>query len=462
MPVAPKKELSLFDSTSIIVGIIIGAGIYQMAPAIAGGARCWWGVFAIWIAGGLLSLCGALGYAELATAYPKEGGDYVYLNRAYGRWAGYLFGWIQLTIVRPGDIAVMAFAFATYARTIYDVLPGLAESYNMRIYAAAATIVLTTINILGVKEGKWTQNILTTVKALGLLAIVAAALLGPKMAVPTIKPVLSWVEGSGVEKVDPIPVSLALIFVLFVYGGWNEMAYVAAEVRDPKRNISRALVLGTAAVMVLYLLVNGAFLHTLGYEGMVASKVVATDSISTVFPKIGGKLISALVCISALGAANGLIFTGARISYAMGTEHRLFRALGNWHPRTGTPLWALLVQGLVALTFIVVFGSFVDTLLYAAVAVYSFYLATNLAVIFLRFKEPKTERPFKVTGYPFTTLIFCVACAMLIHSSISYALANKRPYLVILACTIVVGILLYLLTDRRLPRQDQTTANEIV
>jgi len=439
---APKKELSLFDSTSIIVGIIIGAGIYQMAPAIAGGARCWWGVFAIWIVGGLLSLFGALGYAELASAYPKEGGDYVYLSRAYGKWAGYLFGWIQLTIVRPGDIAIMAFAFATYARTIYDVLPGLAESYNMRIYAATATIALTIINVIGIKEGKWTQNILTTVKALGLLAIVAAALIGPQKAV-------------AVEKIDTIPTSLALIFVLFVYGGWNEMAYVAAEVKDPKRNIVRALVLGTAAVMVLYLSVNGAFLHTLGYNGMVASKAVATDSISTVFPKTAGKLISALVCISALGAVNGLIFTGARISYAMGAEHRLFQALGNWHPRTGTPLWALLVQGLVALTFIVVFGSFVDTLLYAAVAVYSFYLATNLAVIFLRFKEPKTERPFKVTGYPFTTLIFCAACAMLIHSSISYALANKRPYLVILACTIVVGIFLYLLTDRRLPRKDR-------
>lgn len=444
MPVTPKKELSLFDSTCIIVGIIIGAGIYQMAPAIASGTSNWWGVILIWVVGGFLSLFGALGYAELASAYPKEGGDYVYLSRAYGKWAGYLFGWIQLTIVRPGDIAVMSFAFATYSRTIFDVLPGLAESANMRIYAAAATIALTIINILGVKEGKWTQNILTSVKALGLLAIVAAALIGPQKAVT-------------VEKVESIPTTLALIFVLFVYGGWNEMAYVAAEVKNPKRNIARALVLGTAAVMFLYLLVNGAFLYTLGYKGMVASKAVAADSISTVFPKIGGKLISALVCISALGAVNGLIFTGARISYALGAEHRLFRALGNWHPRTGTPMWALLVQGIIALIFIVVFGSFIDTLLYAAVAVYLFYLATNLAVIVLRFKEPKTERPFKVTGFPVTTLVFCAACAMLVHSSVVYALANKRAYLVILACTIIVGIVLYLLTDRRLPHKNQTT-----
>lgn len=439
MEAVPKKELSLFDSTCIIVGIIIGAGIYQMAPAIASGAGSWWGVLAIWVVGGLLSLCGALGYAELATAYPKEGGDYVYLSRAYGRWAGYLFGWIQLTIVRPGDIAIMAFAFATYARAIYDVVPHLPESYSVRLYAGAAAVVLTAVNILGVKEGKWTQNILTTVKALGLLAIVAAALLGPQKAVT-------------VENVDSIPPTLALIFVLFVYGGWNEMAYVAAEVKNPRRNIVRALVLGTTAVMVLYLLVNGAFLHTLGYKGMVASKAVAADSISTVFPKTAGRLISALVCISALGAVNGLIFTGARISYAMGAEHRLFRALGNWHPRTGTPLWALLVQGVIAIAFILVFGSFIDTVIYTAAAVYSFYLATNLAVIVLRFREPQTERPYRVTGFPITTLIFCAACAMLIHSSIKYAYAFKRASLLVLACTLAAGILIYLLFDRRQSR----------
>src|SRR4030042_4167465 len=161
MPVMPKKELSLFDSTCIIVGIIIGAGIYQMAPDIAAGARYWWGVPLIWVAGGLLSLFGALGYAELATAYPKEGGDYVYLSRAYGSWAGFLFGWGQLAIIRPGDIAVMAFAFATYARTIYDPLAAHPRC-SERIIAASAVILLTIINVLGVKEGKWTQNLLTT------------------------------------------------------------------------------------------------------------------------------------------------------------------------------------------------------------------------------------------------------------------------------------------------------------
>ncbi len=435
MPVAPRKELSLFDSTCIIVGIIIGAGIYQMAPAIASGSYCWWGVLAIWTVGGLLSLFGALGYAELATAYPLEGGDYVYLSRAYGSWAGFLFGWGQLAIIRPGDIAVMAFAFATYGRTIYDPLAAHPE-YSQRVFAAAAVVVLTAINILGVKEGKWTQNLLTTVKAVGLLAIVGVAVAAPQGPKST-------------ASVQPLPLSLALVFVLFTYGGWNEMAYVAAEVKDSRRNIVRALVLGAAVVTVLYLLVNGAFLYTLGYRGLAASKAVAADSISTAFPNIGGRLISALVCISALGAVSGLIFTGARISYALGAEHRIFGLLGKWHARTGTPVWALLVQAAIAVGLIAALGSFVDTILYTAAPVYAFYLATSLSVIVLRFKEPKVERPYRVTGYPFTTLIFCAVCAFLIYSTVSYAWNVKIKSLCLLEGVLLAGMVIYCLTDVR-------------
>lgn len=433
--IMPKRELSLFDSTCIIVGIIIGAGIYQMAPDIAKGAGSWWGVLALWAVGGLLSLFGALGYAELATAYPKEGGDYVYLSRAYGKWAGFLFGWAQLTVVRPGDIAVMAFAFATYARAIFDPLTNH-PTVSQRLFAAGATIILTIINILGVKEGKWTQNLLTVVKALGLLAIVGVAAVAPQ-------------RGAAKSTVDALPLSLALIFVLFTYGGWNEMAYVAAEVKEPRRNIVRALVLGTGAVIFLYLMVNGAFLYTLDYSGLATSKAVAKDAIATAFPRIGGGLISALVCISALGAVNGLIFTGARISYAMGSEHRTFRLFGTWHERTGTPVWALLVQGVIAVSLIMVFGSFVDTLLYTAAAVYAFYLGTSLAVIVLRFKEPHIERPYRITGYPVTTLIFSAVCGFLIYSCVTYAWVFKRISLFVLLGVFVAGVVVYWLTDVR-------------
>ncbi|MBN2475155.1 MAG: amino acid permease [Pirellulales bacterium] len=406
-PAAPKRQLTLFDSTCIIVGIIIGAGIYQMAPTIAQGAVCWWGVLLIWAVGGVLSLFGALGYAELASAYPQQGGDYVYLSRAYGPWAGFLFGWIQLAVVRPGDIAVMAFAFATYAQVIFDPFPGSSGLPTQQIYACGAVGILTAINVLGVREGKWTQNLLTVVKALGLLAIIAVAVIAPRTAAST---------GVSYE----FPLSVALILVMFTFGGWNEMAYVAAEVNNPRRNIVRALVLGTSAVTVLYLMLNAAFLYTLGYDGLAASEAVATDAVSTVFPKMGGRLISLLVCISALGAVNGLIFTGARISYAVGADHRVFQGLGRWDQRTGTPLRALLLQGVLAVGLIVLLGSFVTAILYTAAAVYLFYLATSLAVFVLRRKEPRVDRPYRVTGYPITTLVFCCVCVFLIYGAVTY------------------------------------------
>jgi basic amino acid/polyamine antiporter, APA family len=403
----PTPQLSLFDSTCLIVGIIIGVGIYQMAPEIARGAGSGWGVAGLWLAGAVISLAGALCYAELASAYPKEGGDYVYLTRAYGSWAGFLFGWAQLAVVRPGDIAVIAFAFATYARAIYDPLAGTAFPWGQELYAVSATVLLTSINILGVRKGKWTQNLLTTAKALGLLLLVAAAL---------------WARPSSppVEKAGPLPLSLALILVLFTYGGWNEMAYVAAEVRDPRRNIFRALVAGLAAVTMLYLLVNAAFLRALGYDGLAASNAAAADTMAVVWPQAGGVLISALICLSALGALNGTIFTGARISYALGADHPLFSRAGRWHPRLGTPAVALALQGAIAVTLLLALGSFVNAVLYTAATVYSFYLASTVAVIVLRFKEPAVERPVRVWGYPWVPLVFAGVCAWLIYSAIEY------------------------------------------
>jgi len=453
MQTQPQRQLSLFDSTCIIVGIIIGAGIYAMAPQVAKGgaaigdwlnenlpalgleASRWLGVLSLWLLGGLISRCGALGYAELATAWPMEGGDYVYLSRAYGRWAGFLFAWIQLTIVRPGDIAVMAFAFAIYAQKVWNPLArvGVPEAYTPQIYAAAAVVVLTAINIVGVRQGKWTQNLLTSVKVIGLALIVAAAVFAAPGA-------------ERPESFEALPVSLALVLVLFTYGGWNEMAYVAAEVKNPRKNITRALVLGTVAVMGLYILVNGAFLYSLGYEPTAGADAVAAQVVGKVLPRTGAALVSALVCISALGAVNGLIFTGARITYAMGTEHRLFGALGRWHGRTGTPLPALLAQGVIALVMIVALGGLVETLLYAAPAVYLFYLGTTLSVLVLRFKEPGVERPYRMTLFPVPVILFAGVCGYLIYSCIQYARATRPGSLIVLGVTLLVGLLLYVLS----------------
>jgi len=426
MPEKPSQELTLFDSTSLIVGIIIGVGIYQMAPDIAKGVGGPWGVLGIWLLGGIVSLFGALSYAELATAYPQAGGDYVYLSRAYGPWAGFLFGWAQLAIVRPGDIAVLAFAFATYARLVYDPLAGTAFPFMQQVYAVAAVAVLTLINILGVRQGKWTQNLLTSVKALGLLFIVGMAFFA--------RPSPAAAEPGGT-----LPYSLALIFVFFAYGGWNEMAYVAAEVRNPRRNIVRTLVIGMLAVTTLYLLINAAFLSALGYEGLKASKAVGTDVVSGAFPRFGGLLISLLICLSALGAVNGTIFAGARISYAMGSDYRIFRALGEWHPRLRTPAAALTVQGIIAAILLIALGSYVNAVLYTAAVVYSFYLASTLAVIVLRRKEPAVERPYRIPLYPVIPLVFAGICVFLIYSAVTY-----KPLIAAAAAgLLLIGVAVY-------------------
>jgi amino acid transporter len=427
---SPVKSLSLFDSTCIIVGIIIGVGIYETTPTVASCMGGGIGTLTAWLAGGLLVLCGALSYAELATAYPYQGGDYVYLRRAYSPAAGFMFGWSQLAIIRPGDIALMAFVFARYASTLYAPF-----AHSVPVYAAAAVAGLTIINILGVRNGKWTQNLLTVIKVAGLLFIAAAGLMSPGAEAPASAGSLA---GGGFR--------LAMILVLFTYGGWNEMAYVAAEIHQPGRNIVRALLLGTSSVVVLYLVINAVFLHALGYGGLAGSKAVAVDAVAAVMPDSAARVIGVIICISALGAVNGLIFTGARISYAMGTGHRVFKALGRWNPRLGTPVAALILQGWISLIIILLAGSFIDTILYSAPVVWVFFLATGIALFRLRVKDAGRPRPFKVAAYPLTPLLFCAASAFMAVSSVSYAFHEKPAGLAVLCVMLLCGAGLYALS----------------
>ena len=427
----PQKMLSVFDSVCIIVGIIIGAGIYETAPLIASCMGTGSATLGIWLLGGLIALAGALNYSELATTYPRQGGDYVYLTRAFGRLTGFLFGWTQLVIIRPGDIALMAFIFGRYGSTLYS-FPS-----SKIIYAVGAIVVLSVINIMGVRQTKWTQNALTVIKIMGLGVLITVGLWAPYEG-PAEQPV---------TEAGAIP--LALILVLYTFGGWNEMAYVAAEVKQPHRNISRALLLGTLAVTVLYLLVNGAFLNALGYSGMAASQAVATETIAGVFSQNAGRFISILICISTLGAVNGLIFTGARISYALGSEHKFFGLLGRWHGRLGTPIWALILQGGLALAIIGFAGSFMDTILYTAPVVWVFFLGTCLSVWILRRKDRHAERGYKVPLYPVPTLVFGAACVFMLYSSVVYALRQKPAGFCIAAGCFLLGGIVYAITQQK-------------
>ncbi|MDH4201885.1 MAG: amino acid permease [Phycisphaerae bacterium] len=437
----PQKTLSVFDSVCVIIGIIIGAGIYETAPTVAASMGSASAMLGIWLLGGLIALAGALNYSELATAYPRQGGDYVYLTHAFGRPTGFLFGWTQLVIIRPGDIALMAFVFGRYASALYPF------ALSKIIYAATAIIILSIINILGVRQSKWTQNLLTVIKVIGLLAIVAAGLLAPQSAQQPDLSSIVLTEGQTQGLPPAIP--LALILVLYTFGGWNEMAYVAAEVKNPARNISRALIFGTVAVTVLYLLANGAFLNALGYSQMAASEAVAADALAITLPAIASRLISILICVSALGAVNGLIFTGARISYALGTEHALFGFLGHWHRRLGTPLRSLMLQGFIGLVIVLCAGSFLDTILYTAPVVWLFFTGTCASVWILRRKDPLAERPFKVPLYPIPTVLFAAACVFMLYSSAAYAVSQRPLGFAVVTAILAAGAIIYGLTKRR-------------
>jgi amino acid transporter len=439
----PQKKLSLFDSVCIIVGIIVGAGIYETAPTIAQGVGSWNALVLIWAVGGVLSLAGALCYAELATTYPEEGGECVYLRRAYGRWAGFLFAWAQVLVIRPGSIAAMAFPFARYAQAITSDEPVPDGAQSTVLIACVAIVILTVINLVGLQGGKWTQNALTVVKLIALLALASAV-----FAVPLSEEAFTGMAEGGTA------VGLALILVLFTFGGWNEIAYVAAEVKRPEKNLYRALVWGTVLVTVVYLLVNTTFTYVLGFPGFASSSAVATDTVGRVAPGIAARLVGAIICISTLGAVNGLIFTGARIYYALGVEYRGFGWLSGWDVRRSTPSIALVLQGAVSLAIVVWAGTFNQTVVYTTAVVWLFFLATGVSVMVLRSRDRAVERKQKVPWYPVTPLVFCASCLYLIYAAFDYDFRGAMVSL----CVLLIGLFVYLLYSRK-PRPHAATAS---
>ena len=414
----PRRQLTLLDSTCIIVGIIIGAGFYESTPQVARAVGGLVPLLGVWLLGGAVSLVGALCYAELTAAYPRDGGEYVFLTRAFGPRTGFLFAWGGFWVVRPGNIGAMAYVFARYAQQLIPLPLG---RHAFGTYACGSIVVLTLVNVLGVRSGKWTQNLLTLAKVAGMLMIFAVGLLTPpdsRVATPT--------------PVSPTTLSgfyLAMIMVLFTYGGWNEMSYVAAEVRDPRRNVLRALVLGTGAVVAIYVLGNLAFVRALGYAGFAESKAVAADVLRLRAGDRAASAISALVCVSCLGALNGMVLTGARIYYAVGAEHRAYAWLGKWDPRLGTPVRSLAVQALVTLAVVAGFGLYEDgferMVVFTAPLFWLFFLLAGVSLFVLRAKEPDQPRPYRVAGYPLTPALFCASSLLLLYASLAYALDRR-------------------------------------
>ncbi len=429
----PGRQLGFFDAVCMMVGIVIGVGIYESPPRVAANVSDPTALLMAWALGGVLAFIGALCYAELATAHPRSGGDYVYLSRAYGSWVGFLYGWAELLVIRTGSIAAMSFVFSDYMTRIAPLGPR-----SSVVYAVWIVGLLSLVNVRGVREGKWTQNALTVSKVLGISMIVLVGALfaltpGSSPSAPSIS------SGS---------FPLAMIFVLWTYGGWHENAYIAAEVKEPQRNIPRSLFFGTGLVTLMYLAINWAFLRGLGFQQVRASQAVAADVLSLSFGSAGAHLMVILVAVSALGAVNGQIFTGARISYALGQDHWVLSRLGTWSERFGTPTWALITQALITMTLIVTIGSrdgFEALVKYTAAVFWFFFLLTGISLFILRWKDREQARPYLVIGYPLTPLVFCMSSAYMLYGSLSYAPQES----LLGAAIVLVGLPLYWLSSAK-------------
>jgi APA family basic amino acid/polyamine antiporter len=406
---APRPMLSVLDAVALIVGVVVGAGIFK-TPALVAAHAGGTGLFLLaWIVGGVISLIGALCYAELATAYPHTGGDYHYLRRAFGQDMAFLFAWARMMVLQTGSIAMLGFVFGDYVVQLLPIGQGGAA-----LYAALAIALVTMLNLLGVKQGKSAQKVLTAAKVLGVLSIVVAGLLVASPAAPD--PVA--------HEPPRVAFGLAMIFVLLTYGGWNEAAYMSAEVRGARRNMLWSLLWAISLIATIFILANLAYLKGLGLTAMSESDVVAADVMRRVAGQGGATFVSALIAIAALGSMNATTFTGARSMYALGQDYRPLSFLGRWRGGRNTPANALLMQGSIAL-LLVLLGAwardgFVTMVEYTAPVFWFFFLLVGLSLFVLRTQEPERPRPFRVPLYPVTPLIFCVTCVYMLHSSLAY------------------------------------------
>jgi basic amino acid/polyamine antiporter, APA family len=429
----PRASLSVIDGVSIMVGIVIGIGIFKLPSLVAANVSDATTFIAVWIVGGLITLVGALVYAELAAAYPSTGGEYHFLSRALGQPTAFMFAWARISVIQTGAIAAVAFVFGDYAQQIVALGP-----HGPSIYGGAALALLTLINLLGTYEGKSTQNLFTGLTVFAALAIIIAGFVSPGVAAAPAAPATSSALG------------LALLFVLFTYGGWNEAAYISAEVREPARNMIRILTLGTAIIVIIYVLMNLAYLHVLGLDGMRKSSAVAADATRHAFGDKGALLLSLVICATSLSTLNATIFTGARVYHALGEDLIALRGIGAWSGGGNNPRKALVLQGVIALA-LVIFGAitrngFQTMVEYTFPVFWLFLLLVGVSYFVLRYTDPERARPFRAPLYPLTPAVFVLTCAYLLYSSVAY---SKLGSLVGIAVLLLGLPLLLLLRVKR-------------
>jgi amino acid transporter len=410
------RLLHPFSAVALIVGIVIGAGIFKTPSLVAAlsGDAGW--ALVLWVTGALISIVGALCYAELCTAYPNAGGDYHFLHRAFGRNISFIYGWSRAMIINTGSIALLAFVFGDYISTLVSM-----GTYSSVIWALLVVVFLTAVNLAGIHASSRMQTWLTLTEIVGLLAVVLAGF---------------WVDAPASGAVQwfaqaPAPTQwgLCLVFVLLTFGGWNEAAYISAELKGGPRTMVWVILASMLTLTVIYLLVNTALLLGLGLSGLSQSKTAASDLLGFAFGPLAQKALGLFVAIAALTSINATMIVGARTNFAVGNDWKALRKLGQWQLDIGSPKQALLLQALISIGLIALgtqeadgFSAMVE---FTAPVFWGFLFLVGLALIWLRHTDQHTTRPFKVPLYPVLPLIFCAACAWLAYSSVTYAISQN-------------------------------------
>jgi amino acid transporter len=425
----PAQQLSTFSAIAIIVGIVIGAGIFKTPSMVAGvtGDAGW--LIVAWVLGGVISLAGALCYAELATTYPHAGGDYHFLARAFGKPASFLYAWAKATVINTGSIALLAFVFGDYMSKVVNLGP-----HSTALWAVGVVVAMTLINLIGLHAASWVQTCLTVIEVTGLLCVAVAGfvLSGDAPASPSM---FSSSPSLGMF-------GLAMVFVLLTYGGWNEAAYISAEVRGGKRAIVPVIVISVMILTLIYVLFNIAVLAGLGLSGLAGSKAVAADLMGKAFGPWGEKMLGIFVAVSALTSINATMIVGARTNYALGRDWPALRFMGNWHAERGSPVAAYVVQSILSLALVGLgvwqTDGFEVMVEFTAPVFWAFLFLVGVSLFVMRVKDPKTERPFKVPLYPLTPIVFCLTCAYLTYSSVTYAISKGAVYISLLVMAVGV------------------------
>jgi basic amino acid/polyamine antiporter, APA family len=425
----PRRQLGLFDATMIVMGGIVGAGIFANPSEVAHRVHTPFLILGVWMLGGLLAMCGAFIWAELATRLPgAAGGQYVYLREAYHPAIAFVYGWGLLLVTQTGGMAAVAVIFASYFRAFTGV------AWNESAIAAAALLTLTGINCFGARAGSNVQSALMLLKIGAIAALVTigfAAGHAPEQSRAFIEKPFSF---------DLLKsIGAAMVPIAFAYGGWQTATFVAAEIRDPRRDLSRGLLLGVSGVVALYLAVNLACLRVLGPAGLDATTTPASDLIRIALGESGARWIALAITISALGFLSQSMLTAPRVYYAMARDGLFFAGVGKLFGKSEAPVVAIILQGLAAIA-IACSGTYGEILNFEVTVDFIFFGMTAAALFILRRRQIGSDSvTYRVPGHPFTTMLFVLSCAAIVLSAIIASPRNS----VIALCIMLAGLPVY-------------------